>query len=510
MSDPLDSMARLLTLPHEILFQILEEVSPDDIEKFVMSCKQIYLLAKDTLRKHAAMKCRYEQIVCNYVGDFDDGSGPRSLPTNPAVLLRDVLVNERVRYYPREIFIGNCSDAEGHPFEGQNLQKNGERVDNEEFLADVQDSLLKSLHDCPFLFGNEAEEWNKMIVGNGAGEAIVSFLITLLPNLHSLYASDFEGFDVLQYRKGPFYHMMSRIAKVSSAFESMNRPRPPAIGKLSTVNLMWGEDLSVNDFAAYQPFVRLPSVRSIRGSSVITYDFAAQLELQNSDLECIYFLNCRIETPYMLKLFRGIKALKVFIYECVCDELACLNPNAIVTGLLEHASHSLTHLDLSVYSISKNRPINSYYVGSLQGFRALERIRLNEIMLLIPVSGSNTKRKSKKRRTEKIYPNYKVQQLVNILPKSVKVFQFAENYLWDEREILPEDYCTMLEGLPEQKQDHFPQLCEIRIRNPNFYGFVFRTACKEAGICLTDGDLADVGVADAGAADAGVATSFSN
>lgn len=61
-SRPLN-MSFLLTLPNEILLQIIEDVFPDNIVNFVSSWKDIYTLAQDRLNTHRKGSRIYKDVV---------------------------------------------------------------------------------------------------------------------------------------------------------------------------------------------------------------------------------------------------------------------------------------------------------------------------------------------------------------------------------------------------------------------------------------------------------------
>lgn len=430
---------RLLSFPIEIILQILVEVSPEDIEQLAMSCKKAYSLAKERLRKHAEMKCNYNQLVlCNF-GHLDVKK------VDPASILRDVLVNDQIAFYPHDIIIGSLlypvrQDAQGQ--QALDAPVHSEDFDGG-FFEDVQDTLLKKLQECPCLNDYDAQSLRENIT-EGNHLATVAFLITLLPNLRSMrvYPTEILG-DGVDDR---FVHdMVLTIAKASSASE---RPiLSPALSKLSAVELHTG--LDSGDLLS---FAALPSMRCISGLRPSSYRFDQTSGLDMSGLRSLKLAMGKVKCDSLIKLLGGIKAVKIFIYH---NGAAEFQPRRILAVLAEHAAHSLTHLTLTDPSIIGPRPILAdCYFGSLRCFQSLKEIIVDMKVFCRPVDW--TMETYDGRHIEVMGPTaYKVARLVDMLPRSTEIFCLAGEYM-NQR-----DLSALVDGLLERDSTLFPHLREI-------------------------------------------------
>ncbi|MCJ1429037.1 hypothetical protein MMC29_006950 [Sticta canariensis] len=430
---------RLLSFPIEIILQIVKEVSPEDIEQLAMSCKKVYILAGERLRKHAEMKRKYNQLVlCNF-------SHMDIKKVDPASILRDVLVNDQIAFYPQDIIIGSLSyrvrqDAQEElaldaPVHSEDFDAH--------FFEDVQDRLLAKLQGCPYLNDYNAQSLRKSIT-EGHQLASVALLITLFPNLRSMrvYPTETLG----DYVDDRFVHeMVLTIAKASSASE---RPIPsPALSKLSVVELHTGLD-----FGDLLSFAALPSMRYISGMGLSSYRFDVTSGMDMSGLRSLKLSMGKVKCDSLIKLLGGIKALKIFIYHNGEVEF---QPRRILTVLAERAAHSLTHLTLTNPSIQGPRPILAdCYFGSLRCFQSLKEIIVDRKIFCRPIEW--TMETYEGEHIEAMEPmSYQVARLVDMLPQSTEIFCLAGEYMNQQ------DVSALIDGLSEREPTLFPRLREI-------------------------------------------------
>ena len=382
------------------------------------------------------MKREYGLIVCNFVDESMIAEPLKKPAMHPALVLRTVLLNERLKFYPQDIIIGNGSKCTK-----VDLRSNGESVDIGEFLSDVQDDVLEQLHDCPYLGDDEAEDWNKMIMSNGNEEAIVVLLITLFPNLHLIQTDNFQGCN-LSAGNTLFNTIMTRIAEAHVDLDPCNPPM--ALRKLVSVDLQAGVDERV-DFTVFQSFAVLPSIQHIGGNIVQSADFRWSFEPHISGVQSINFEFSEVAAQSFVELFRGIKALEKFVYTDGDTHYDVdFRPRAIVAGLLKYAAHSLTELGLTGFmKVIDKTNLGEYYIGPLHGFRTLKKICVNDVMLFRPTNTAKWEEaeyeESNSGKSNPINPphhnarygSYEVKRLVDILPASVELLELAGKTIWN-------------------------------------------------------------------------------
>lgn len=339
----------LSKFPPEILLHIVNVVSPGDIEQLAMSCKTVKSLAKQRLRTHAEMKCKYTQLMfCNiHVMGMEN--------KDPALFLRDVLFNEHVAFYPQDITIGSLSHLVWQGVQGElapNAPAHSE--DFESFFEDVQDTLWKKLQECPYLDDDDVQSlWEKITGGHQL--ATVPLLITLLPNLRTMYVytPEIPG----ENSDDRLVHdMMLAIAKASSDSERLIRRSPP-LGKLTAVELNTGLD-----FGDLLSFAALPSMRSTGGMRLVNHRIDQTSGMDISRLWTLKLSMGTVECDSLIEFLGGLNALKILIYHNGDVEF---QPRRILAMLEERAALSRTHLTLTNPTISGPTPdLADCYFGS--------------------------------------------------------------------------------------------------------------------------------------------------
>lgn len=424
-------MLSLLSLPNELLVQILEEVRSRDIEQLTMTCKTIYMLAGKRLERHAEMRRQYIQVAFSNKSDAAIGKHltPTSTIAPPARILRNVLANDDIAFYPQDIIIGCLS----HPPWGgirHTLECDSTPYATDfdhSILKEVQDVLCKKLFECPYLTHDRALFFRKHIAW-GNQMAIVAFLVTLLPNLRTMrfFPSQTAG----HFADDMLVHdMVLQIAQASSTSEPFTPL--PALSKLSTVELHRG--LDVGELLS---FAALPSMQSITGWRMSCRRFGGTLGTHSSGLQTIKLRWGEVKCDSLIKLICRIKALKVFSYE---NGSLVFQPSRILTALSEHAGHSLTHLTLTNPSIygPKSTPADHYF-GPLGRFRTLKEIDIQFDVFFKPTA-----------------EDYEVDRLVEVLPQSIETCRLSGGRMKEQ------DLTALMEGLTEQKSIRLPKLGEI-------------------------------------------------
>lgn len=425
-------MRQLLSLPTEIVAQVLEEVGPDDIEQVALLCKIFFVIVKNVLREHTQMKSKYRRVVFG-------GLFTRNPSVQPASLLRDVLLNERLVFYPQEIVIGRLSERAWN--QTPDLHHEG-------IFGDVHDILSRKIQECSYLNDYSAQSLRK-VIAQGKSDAMVAFLITLLPNLRSMriYPNYYAG-------RGSRRCVLDAVLAIAKAYSATELPlSTPALSKLSAVEL-YGVD-----FGDLLYIAALPSIRSMIGRRLTCNRSDGTFGTDFSRLQTIKLFRCIVSYDDLVKLLGCIKALKVFTY---CNENHNFHPRRILAALSEHAARSLTQLAITSHSEPANRNnLADYYFGALWRFRSLKDCFLDAKIFFRPIDcivdlverglDLNVCIESKSK-------SYKVSRLMDMLPKSIE----SCHLLGDTCGSTKDDVLVgLMAGLPELKSIRLPNLCEI-------------------------------------------------
>ena len=401
-----------------------------DIEQLAMTCKKVYKLAEKRLERHANMRRQYNQVT--FSNKVNAAIRKHLTPTCtialPACILRDVLSNDEIAFYPQDLIIGCLS----HPPWGgirHTLECDSTPYATDfdhSILKEVQDVLCRKLLECPYLTHDRALFLRKHIAW-GNQMAMVAFLVTLLPNLRTMrfFPSQTTG----HFADDMLVHdMVLRIAEASASepFAPL-----PALSKLSTVELHRGLD-----FEELLTFAALPSVQSITGWRISCRRFGGTLGTHISGLQTLKLRLGEVKVDNLVKLLYRIKALKVFSYE---NGSLVFQPCRILAALSEHAGHSLTHLTLTSPSMygPKSSPADLYF-GSLGRFRTLKEIDIQFNVFFQPTA-----------------EGYEVDRLVEVLPQSIETCRLSGGRMKEQ------DLMALMEGLMEQKQIRLPKLGKI-------------------------------------------------
>lgn len=422
----------LLSLPNEILAQILEEVGPEDLKRVALSCKTIYGLMKRPLIQHADMKRKYSRIIISDYYSHNFAGHITGSPVQPAFLLRLVLLNDRIAFYPQHLFIGKSTDRL-RLGEYEFLPK---REFDKEMFADIHDILLKKLHECPYLNDSEARAWGGLIE-RGCQDAMLAFLMALFPNLRSMriYPNELSGVSESSF----YVHDM--VLAIANGFSESEHPLPsPALSKLSYVHM----HSSGLDFVDLLPFAALPSMPSISGRGLSCSPLHGTTGIDMSILQSIKLLATRVRSADLVTVLGEVRTLKSFVYQ---NERSLFQPSTILFALSEHSASTLTNLIL-INGVDSNliSKITDYYFGTLSGFQTLKEVFVDEKIFFGPISriieGEDDAYMAS---TSK---NYKVDRLVDMLPSSIERCSLSGERTGDD------DFAALMEGLLELQIDH--------------------------------------------------------
>ncbi|MCJ1269011.1 hypothetical protein MMC22_008899 [Lobaria immixta] len=449
-------MSKLLSLPDELLLNVIKHVSPNDIENFSMICKYIHSLSEDVLSEHAAHKQRYSRLTLSTLDATDWDLKAK----HPLFVLRDILQNDRVAFYPTEVVIRDSDDHRDATQPWDYPESFEDEVVR--FLAQYDDEILSLLSNCPYLVGPEVAEWHSRIKHRIDG-ASVAFLLTILPNVEKITVNHYL-FDNASLRE--MIHKISRV--------NYNRPsgerQPIALSKVLDVTL---DDIDRlmnlaherKDLGLLGLFSGLPSIQSIHGRRLDGRAFQRYQRLDSTfvpyspSLREVHFTSSSISLDVLGQLLCNIKTLQRFSYS---HDGVGVTPHLrrIVALLQTHARSSLVELEVTGISWSSDNFLFASLVKPMRQFEVLERIRVDAEIFM----------KNRNTPCEPEPPS-------RVLSTSVKVLELA-------REINREDASLLFAVLFSPKKKVLPNLRKIVFQRWMRLSRTIRAQCKEAGISL--------------------------
>lgn len=492
-------MSRLLTLPTEVLQNIIGQVNPDDLVNFSVSCKHIFHAAERHLLKHRERIKTYSEL--RYNGCFRHGDDD-----HPVKFLREICLNEHIAFYPRSLNIECC----GYPASTEHLLNNvylpEEKLLGELLLEDLDLTMVREVYDH---FESAIDEklsralryndrdvnfWSHRLK-RSTRSATLCLLLLLLPNLEELHFLNFEC-------KGAILkNMLELIAAGNDDPDPLSGPL--ALTKLSKV-FVRGDEHYYSQCRVLVPLLALPSLRTLTAKSVFSdYESWAQLDWPYdqhiSGLTVLNLQSSFLSATDFSRLLGGIKGLKSFTYDAhfmSADDFGGVPVRSIIGMLLEHAKHSLESVTFT--GLWDGRCEDDHGSGSFKDFEVLEQIRIHSCYYLKDV-------KAYEDYHGQVYPRYSkgesfsdkemifslwyddVQRLVNLLPASVRTVEI-------DGDVDVADVTTLLKELPKRKAECVPHLKSINFIScppwdqENDYSlalaYTWREECQKVGVDL--------------------------
>lgn len=323
-------MPVLAGLPNEILGQIINATSAGDIASLTSCCKRLHILAQKRLAFHKKQRDEAGRIVVGW------GPWLSASAIHPLKHLQDILDNDDVRYYTRNMEIGLLSseDPNGQRFwyAGTSLEKEREAmIANIGSQYSIQISaLVAKVYGAlsPYASKTDLKKWtNKVICGEKA--AVVILLLALYPYLESLeiHKTDqdwvTEEMSIeernsipLARRKDDTWGNLFR-SLTATAIVPVNK-KFGIFSRLSEFRILCSDDGPGMGTSALirLPFMALPTIRKV----VVLYTDGRKLfwslgtgtsRVTNLDLKGDH------DTASVLDLIRGIERLRYFRYQFI-------------------------------------------------------------------------------------------------------------------------------------------------------------------------------------------------
>ncbi|KAL9063369.1 MAG: hypothetical protein Q9161_009494 [Pseudevernia consocians] len=360
-------MSTLLSLPNEILLQIIEETRPYTIRSFVSTCKKIWTLGVKALEQHQQDLERYQDPE---LGIWQNGES--GIEVNSYAYLSELLLKPRRALYVNHLVVHNRSftvfEHRQEPFTKESLT-----------MIDEICGLLFKDDGCPYIRGDEVGQWAEKL-RRGDTNAVACLFLTLLPNLESLSLMEYSNQGIAEF-----------IYKISKANQSRHRmlQGPLPLNNLATIviNDTTSMDQPGEKFGIFEACMTLPSLRRLSGKYIDSpfdkWPTEEEFPLESNVTE-IDFYSSAVNAESFARLLKRIKALRRLRYRFarLPGMLGDYTPLSLKRILEQHCSKTLTHLDFNLINPSfdgQNR-----FIGSLRGLRVLKHLRIQGNMFIKP------------------------------------------------------------------------------------------------------------------------------
>ena len=473
-------MRSLLEFTNELLYEIVDQIHPDDIVNFALSCGHLYRLADEALSLHRERK-QYQNVIL-------DGCHRHTHNLHPLEFMEALCTDWRIGECVKTLRVQCCS----RPVQGSDEEDEEEDYANyedavEDWLAVmlrtesfIQEKIFESgvptseRHDVAVrnLHGDSNRELNLCDVEDlcacaksGDRGAIVALLLFFVPNLKSLHFAEFS-WDTAPY--------LDRV--ILSMAEPNPRPRKPLM-ELSKVHFEGHEECPKGEnFEALISFATLPSMRRISGKFVegrVDQMIDWKFPPHSSNVTEILLQHGQVKADFLNQLLIGMKHLKRFIYDHYDHDPSepsgrMMETHDIIGTLLEHTKHSLEYLSLEGLP-GEIQPCKT----SLRDFKVLKEVVLDSqiyvegfgpILALDPDSLQH------------------LVHLVDVLPPSIESIKLTGWYVLDHAPHL-------LRDLLEQKKSLLPKFKELEIwsiaKRPDVkWVGELRRKCEDVGVTL--------------------------
>ncbi len=339
-------MASFTSLSNELILAIWDFVEVEDVYSFSTISKQVYFLVRKELREHCELMKRLSTI-----------SNVAAKPGIFGRTLKEVLVNPRAARYPSLLKISAWQEEWG--------------IAAEHFRATVPKKTLKlfkqAARDNIDVDQEDIERDWFAAIDKGNEEPLIALLLLILPNLREVHLCAF--------------HETHHVCIDTALDIIMNDKHSCSLRKLRSVNLECmetGHNGSLS-FDSVETFAAIPSVTSIHGHTVDTYQedeedrlYCFDHRIRTTDIVSLTFVNCSIDPTTLAIFLSTTRNLRHFFYsskERIDDETTNFEPFLIRTALLANARDTL--ISLIILAGEQER----CFMGSLKDFSCLESVQ---------------------------------------------------------------------------------------------------------------------------------------
>ena len=480
-------MPSLPEFPNEILYNIIDQIHPDDIINFSLSHEHFRGLSEDVVSVHLQRKKMYENISLH-------GCHRHHPNGHPLCLIRDIFTDWKIGEYPKVLTFECCArspydsldlDDDEAEEEMYNVVKEEDDLLVSTILQGFQDYIEERLVDlgvpetrdlkrgelrCDVgldltRFNVEASCRELTEGDRGARVAMLAILLLFVPNIKTIcFKKCTWGIDDLGYA----IHWISK-----QILQRDSNARKPLMD-LSQVRFLGNHELWRGEcFETFMPFATLPSMRTIFGDYVEGRDEGEAewvFPPHTSNVTEIVLQHSAIKALHLSHLLVGIKALKRFTYHRQENhdpgyenfDNCPIETHQIIGALLEHAKHSLEFLSLTGRCHRRRGEFDLHPCkGSLRGFQVLKETVLNSDIYVehVPYSGPELDA-NEISYVEK--GGHISRHLVDLLPSSIETMLLVGDEVADHAPGLLDEFC-------ERKQTRLPKLSKLLIGKGRYH-----------------------------------------
>ena len=365
-------MTSFVDLPNEILLMIWRTVDVQDIYSYSRTSKRVYCLVKSLLPHHFDLQRRLTTI---------SNSGQEK-PNHLSHILKEILVDPEGACYPLALKIQSPKVC----WDGPQDDLTEPYTKSPEFDLNLFENAVK---ESDLIDQSGTDEWVSEI-RSGNEEPLIALLLTLLPNIISLWLED-------MFSNVHIYQVLNSIAsRVPS--NTLPLQRLCSVDIKATENF---EDAEPTHLDGMSCFAKLPCIHTIRGS-YIACDEDDLLSLQtplpfSSTLKTLVLTDCEIHAKGLSDFILGIDGLESFTY-ISNDTDDSFDPFWIRSVLLAHHRFSLKSITLLSCGQRKS------FMGRVDLFLQLEYLETDLTLLLGDLTETN-------------------HELSSVLPQSIKTLK---------------------------------------------------------------------------------------
>ena len=386
-------MATLLSLPNEIVLNIIEELLPDDIPHFASSCKRMQALSRKSLTSYCEHKKKYPEIKFYGCPKQDNES-------NLPALLQHMFADQMIAYYPRSMILESpiCSMDCAHMFEyNPGTGDNDHSNDGAKKLGSIE-KLNSLVHQLDNGITKTKDETTDQRLGAGRvwlydtsqWSTMLGLLLTTFPNIETLTVRCFSCLII---------QVQDLLWNAVERNRGPDHTGPTILTKLKTVIVDNSVPGGVDDAEIFAFFALFPSVERLIGRQVVSpypldrnagWTVSEYLRLWHPSLAVteISFQDCALTFDYFSQLLRGIMRLKRFTYGYIGSRLGSYfgtDPYRLIDLLLHHSRTTLEYLELKGFGSKPGYPGWGTDYGSLKPFEALKEVRVHAALWTISV-----------------------------------------------------------------------------------------------------------------------------
>ena len=383
MSPTADGPSMLLKLPNEVIYRIIDQVHPHDIENLAVCCRTLMVLAGPAVALHRERRALGTLALSSW--------RKMDCTTSPLALLRAIYEDWRVAVYPTTVAfkrpIPREDTEEDSDYDDDDEDELFAEVDTMGQAALVHEATKRSTNvdgrvpDWPLRLIAEVPALSQILSSRWKNDAddddqtVSQILINRLTNLTTLSLSGGLWRDWYNMKIFRIASQMQSVAKVEKAVEGVQLPH--TLDKLREVRLigsLYGtEMLKFRDLAM---FAKIASVRSLYAVQLFGGLEGYKVKLKAWNITALEIRASFMNGVQLRSFLRGVQALERFIYHQEAEWEADLpsEVDGIVRALRDYARCSLKHLQLSGEYYAWNK-VN--YAMFLRDFTNLKSIALS-------------------------------------------------------------------------------------------------------------------------------------